>query len=353
MKKILVIDLGNVWGGQEIYSYNLMKYYKRNNIYIISISSQKRFSDISDEFIEVSSSYKNFLNLTKIIKYYYDDVDIVHFNGNRALYLSFFLKKNKKFVGTKHAPFFIGGKKTIKNSIAQLFGNILFNKLNRIICVANATYNDLPKSIKSKSIVIYNGIDIGSNKYLEKADGVLRICYVARLIQSKGILELLNIIKKLYEYDNIMVHLDIAGDGELKSQVEDFIRFNPKLDIKYHGFLNNPKDIYENSHLGIMLSKFEGMPLNILEAFSAGLPFISYNISGVSEVIVNNYNGFLIKLDDLDSAYQKIKELDYNRDLIVSMSKNANNDFNEKFSLEIMGNTTINLFNRLCNENSN
>jgi glycosyltransferase involved in cell wall biosynthesis len=353
LKKILIIDLGSVWGGQEIYSYNLMSSYKDKKYYIISISSQMKFKDIADEFYNISNHYFNFLNLKKLIEKLSQNVDIVHFNGNRALYLSLICKKTKPYIGTKHLPYFVGTEKNIKNIISQFLGKYLLKNIDSLICVAQATYNDLPIAIQKNAVVVYNGVDIGLNKYIHRISGNLKICYVARLTEHKGIVSVLNIIKQLFEKDNLIIELSIAGTGELQEYVEDFIKTNKHLSINYLGFLDSPRDIYAKSHLGILLSTYEGMPLNILEAFSAGLPFIAYDIPGVNEVIHNNYNGYLVEADNEKVVKEYIKKLAFNKEFVLEMSKNANYDYNNMYSLNIMVDNTLKVYKNKINENFN
>ena len=347
--KILIIDLGVVWGGQEIYSYNLMKKYKENNHYVISISSQPKFKDIANEFYEVSPKYSNFFKLSKKIMDISKDADLIHFNGNRALYLSLVCKKTKPFIGTKHLPYFVGGEKDLKSIVSQYLGNIFFKNIDTLICVANATYKDLPKSIQKKSVVIYNGVDIGLNRTISKIENNLKICYIARFTKHKGIIQVLDIVKKLYDKHNITIELTIAGKGELEEYIDSFIKKHPELAITNLGFINNPQDVYANSHLGILLSTHEGMPLNILEAFSAGLVFISYDIPGVDEVIKSGYNGYLIETHNDNEVLNTIKKLHENRDLILQMSKNANNEYNKKYSLQTMAEKTLDVYNQILN----
>jgi len=348
--KILMVDLGVVWGGQEIYSYNLMKKYKEYGHYIISISSQNKFKEIADEFHEVSASYSNFLKLSTKIENITKNVDLIHFNGNRALYLSLVCKRDKPFVGTKHLPYFVGGEKDLKSIISQYLGKIFLSKINTLICVANATYEDLPTSVQKNSIVIYNGVDIGLNKTITKIETNLKMCYVARFTKHKGIIQVLNIVKKLYEEYNIIIELTIAGKGELDGYIDNFIKDNQNLCIKNLGFINNPQDVYNNSHIGILLSTHEGMPLNILEAFSAGLPFIAYDIPGVDEVIINEYNGYLVETHDDEKVLNLLKNLNENKELIFKMSKNSNKDYNEQYSLETMSDKTIKVYKKLLNK---
>lgn len=73
---------------------------------------------------------------------------------------------------------------------------------------------------------------------------------------------------------------------------------------KYNGFIlefkgNQPKsairNILESQYFDILLntSDYEGLPVSMMEAMSAGIPCIGRDVGGVSEIIQDGYNGFL------------------------------------------------------------
>ena len=58
----------------------------------------------------------------------------------------------------------------------------------------------------------------------------------------------------------------------------------------------------------ILPSYSEGMSKSIMEAISSGRPIICSNISGCREMVVNNFNGFLVKPKSTSSIYQALKK---------------------------------------------
>ena len=59
-----------------------------------------------------------------------------------------------------------------------------------------------------------------------------------------------------------------------------------------------------------MTSISEGLPMVLLEAMNYGIPCIAYKTdSGVSDIIKNNKNGFIIENRNEDEYIQKINEL--------------------------------------------
>jgi len=69
--------------------------------------------------------------------------------------------------------------------------------------------------------------------------------------------------------------------------------------IVFSGFSNKVSDIMATSDVYIMTSRFEGLPMVLIEAMSQGMVCISYDCeTGPSEIITHNYNGILVKDQD-------------------------------------------------------
>lgn len=89
--------------------------------------------------------------------------------------------------------------------------------------------------------------------------------------------------------------LKIVGDGEDK---EKLLNLSDKLNISDSiEFLETTKDVrslYLSSAYYIMSSRFEGLPMVLLEAITYGLPIISFDCdTGPSEIVKNGINGYL------------------------------------------------------------
>jgi colanic acid/amylovoran biosynthesis glycosyltransferase len=92
----------------------------------------------------------------------------------------------------------------------------------------------------------------------------------------------------------------------------------------------------EKPSLFINVSSSEGIPVSIMEAFSFGIPVIATNVGGTHEIVIDNYNGILLKenptIEEIKSAILKIKYLEVFE--YGKMKLNAWNTLNEKFSAE-------------------
>src|SRR5690606_1330849 len=61
--------------------------------------------------------------------------------------------------------------------------------------------------------------------------------------------------------------------------------------------------LMKSSKILLMASLYEGFPMVIAEALSCGLPVISTDVGSISDIVANNYNGFVLKRGYTDKEY--------------------------------------------------
>jgi len=148
--------------------------------------------------------------------------------------------------------------------------------------------------------------------------------------------------------------LNIFGDGSQKEYLQNLIN-NLKLSntIRLSHTTKNVKEEYLKSSMLIMTSKFEGLPMSLLEAQVCGLPLVSYNCKcGPKDIVKNNENGFLVNQGDTNEMANKIIELIENENLRIKMGQKSI-ELSENFSETKIMKYWIQLFNKMIsNENS-
>ena len=153
-----------------------------------------------------------------------------------------------------------------------------------------------------------------------------QITYIGRLSKEKGILDLIEIFKKIYEKDKTII-LNIIGEGKEKEEVTKKIKqYELENNVILHGYKNKNEieNILLNTSIGINTSHTESFGLAILETMSYGIPCVAFSSAeGLQEIIENGKNGYLIENRDFEIMADKILELINNKEKILEFSKNA------------------------------
>ncbi|WP_282123441.1 glycosyltransferase family 4 protein [Algibacter mikhailovii] len=106
--------------------------------------------------------------------------------------------------------------------------------------------------------------------------------------------------------------LKIAGSGDkglpiLKELIE---QFGIDSQVIFTGFVSNISDIMHKSSIYILPSRYEGLPMVLLEAMSQGMACIAYDcITGPADIITDHVNGFLIEDQNKEAMQRKLQIL--------------------------------------------
>ena len=103
----------------------------------------------------------------------------------------------------------------------------------------------------------------------------------------------------------------LLGEGELRAFLEEEIRAR-RLEGRLipAGNVQNVGDHLQRAQIYVMTSRWEGLPLSLLEAKAYGLPCVAFDVAtGPAELIIDGTNGFLIPPFDLEVMAEKIDRL--------------------------------------------
>nr|MCR5430665.1 glycosyltransferase [Eubacterium sp.] len=156
---------------------------------------------------------------------------------------------------------------------------------------------------------IYNPI-IWPDKTYEYEKESKTIISAGRLTYQKGFDMLVNIadlfIKKYPDWKWL-----ILGTGEDYEMLDSKIKEKGLEDqVILKGEVDNMEDYYSHAAMYVMTSRFEGLPMTLLETKPYKLPLVSFNCkTGPSELIEDGVNGYLVEEGDLEGLAKRIEEL--------------------------------------------
>ncbi len=114
--------------------------------------------------------------------------------------------------------------------------------------------------------------------------------------------------------------LVLVGDGPLRADLEQLAdELGIAGDCRFLGYLAEVGPIYAAADAAVLTSANEGTPVSIIEAQAAGLPAVSTDVGGVSDVVVEGETGFLVPAEDVEAIAERLAELARDPELRRSM----------------------------------
>lgn len=316
---------------------NLKEEFKHKNIEII------RFRGIPALF------YPEF-KLTTIFNYDLyktlkkEKIDIIHFQtpltlGYQAILMSRLLKV--PLVGTFHT--FFGDPNYLKHikfnnrlgvKMSWNLSRFFYNKCDLITCPSESTKNELIHNQHYKPIkVISNGIDFNAFKSQRSLEVQKRhksgplILFIGRISHEKNIDYLIDcfsfVVKKSKNAKLILI-----GDGPQMQEVRKrVLELNLADNIILQGKMDHEdlirSSIFKESDIFVSASVTENQPMTVLEAQVNGLPCVVIGERGMKDLIINNYNGYLVQNNDKEKFAEAILNLVNNKTLLKRFHKNT------------------------------
>lgn len=191
---------------------------------------------------------------------------------------------------------------------------------NRIIAVSEQTERralELNPAFRSRTKVIRYGIvpiaELDVEAKVPSADAPIQLVYTGRFeTHQKGIRRYLALADRLASL-GINARLVMCGDGSefaaVKAAMAGHIRAG-RVELTGRIPPSKVREILKRSHIFVLLSDFEGLPLSVLEAMDAGCVPISYQMdSGIPEVIRSGENGLIVPHGDLAAVTDAVAGL--------------------------------------------
>ena len=196
--------------------------------------------------------------------------------------------------------------------------------------------------------VIFNGVNL-RRCIPKRAYGLgdtVSLLHIGRFDEQKNHAGLLQAFAKLLKtHPNCC--LNLLGDGHLRANMENYAR---ELGIGHAvRFLGNQSDVYpflHNADIFLLPSKYEGMPMTIIEAMGTGLPIVASRVGGVPDMLRDGESGLLVGCDpgEVCAACEKLID---SEDLRRTLGQNALAD-SARFSAETMAKRYCEEYERLA-----
>ena len=213
--------------------------------------------------------------------------------------------RNKSFYFTSQTDWsgncFLPG--TLNNK--RKFELLLTKCFKASFCVTERSKKGVENYIDN-CMVVNHSINISDYRQRTKCGGVIKFVFIGQYVERKNISLILSWFKK---YSDNNVTMTFIGKGDLENNIVNMSKVDPR--IKNLGFKSKTyiKNNLCNYDYLILPSEEEPFGIVLLEALASGVPCIVSNAVGPSEIICDDYNGFVFDLNDKESSFDnKMKQ---------------------------------------------
>lgn len=203
-------------------------------------------------------------------------------------------------------------------------------------------------SLKNELIpMVFNGTDLSKCMIKESykiIDGVFRFIHIGRMSIQKNH-EIIIEAARLLKQDKRKFVIDLVGKGDKEQELKDMvIQYGLQDVINFIGVHDNVYPLIHQSDCFILPSRYEGMPVTLVESMGCGMPIIASAVGGVPDMITDEVSGLLIHPNSEELYHAMIKIMDGGESYRKSLGLNAL-EKSKLFSAENMRDGYIRIYN--------
>ncbi len=360
MIRVLHISSAINWrGGEQQLAYMLdgLEQYPVEN-FVLTPDNSGFFQNYSNKSVTIftkSKSHGLSLKWARYIKAICKKyaIDLIHCHDSKAhtyavLAKIFYFNKTPIIVHRKVVF-------KIKNTLPTIYK---YKKVNHIICISKAVEKVVLQTLpKPKTSVVYSAISLNNTKIdfdLRKNYNIPKehkiVGNIGALTYEKDHKTFLKVAKKMLEKDS-KLHFVIVGSGKLEKELKADAQ-NLKIDknVIFTGFINNAKTLTKQFDLFLFTSTSEGLGTVVLDAFLYKIPVITVKNGGCQELIINEKNGFICDVQDINCLVEKSFRVLNDKKLQENLVLHAHDFLIKNFVISTMAEKLYDLYKKIKNE---
>lgn len=224
--------------------------------------------------------------------------------------------------------------------------------IDKEICVAKAVKRFTVENAgipEHKLVVIPNCVEAGDYEVKPLPNGPPQVTFAGRLHRQKGLDILLQAARLVLKEEPETV-FNIAGEGPEKKNLEELaVKEGVGENVRFLGFVEDVGKLLGDSRMLVLSSRWEGLPIIILEAMACGRPIAAPDVSGCAEAVEDGKTGLLTAPGNPEALSRAILEILRDPERAAAMGKEGRASVEKNFSVSKMVNTTEELY-RTCVE---
>jgi glycosyltransferase involved in cell wall biosynthesis len=258
------------------------------------------------------------------------------------------------FVGLGYA---FTSKSLKATALRRAIGALLRRLVDRDGSVALVQNDDDKAALRSlgvpeKRIALISGSGVDVDRYtpLPEPPAPVTFGFVGRLLDDKGVRTLIDAFRLLRARGSDACLL-IAGTPDPANPASvtaaEAASWNNEPGITWLGHVADIASLWARTHIAVLPSRREGLPLSLMEAAACGRAMIASDVPGCREVVIHEQTGLLCPVDNAQALAAAMERLATAPDLRRCYAAAARKLAVEKFAADIIGRQTVALYRQL------
>ena len=358
MNKIKIVHILHCVGGVDVYLRLILSNINSDRFTNVIIhgtdDTNKEFQNDKNEKVREYNTaiernispindFKAIYAILKILRI--EKPDLIHCHSAKGGIIGRFLGRllRIKVLYTPHAFSYLSTESNFKKNIYIGIERLFANGNSILLATSVSEKNNGINTIKyhqDKTLLFnnsVNAINVINVLTINKTWPDEYICTVGRPSYQKNIELMIRVFYEVYKEKKI--HLVIMGVGHHSDNLEEVKKLILELKLSEHVTLihwterENIFHIISNSILYLSTARYEGLPYSVIEALALGKACIVSDCDGNRDLIQDNYNGFVIKEENIKDYSKKISILLENEELLKQMSLCAKISFEKNYNI--------------------
>ncbi|WP_309397970.1 glycosyltransferase [Cerasicoccus maritimus] len=230
----------------------------------------------------------------------------------------------------------------VSNSNAEVLAHSLRLDTEQIQVIENAAVSQAESQSDAQAIQTF------THNHHIPPNSIIVLC-IGRISDQKGY-DLVAPAAYHITRINPKVHFVWVGDGPDRSKLETQLE-NYKLKERFTitGWLSEPLPALQSADLLLFPSRYEGLPISIIEAMQIGLPIVAADCNGVSDLLSAGHNARLFRSQDTCDLMENLRSAIADPNSMRALAKQAQIDA-EQYSLSRMADQAEQFYERMLNE---
>lgn len=234
----------------------------------------------------------------------------------------------------------------------------LSNYSTKAIAISNYIQREWAKRglNESKISTIYNGLDLSQITASQHKNDKINIVFCGSFSEEKGQIQLIEAIKSLPKELQSKINVDFVGQGDPHYQTVLANRANDYglgEIIHFKGYIEKISQKLNKYDIGVICSKGEPFGRVTVEYMAASLCVVASSTGASPEIIKNKVTGYLYPYANIVELTRILTLIISNKNLIISVGKNARDIVFNKFTTEENAKNVYSLYCNILNWSKN